>query len=130
VRFVDKEREGELTMDFIISQLGSLKTSCAAKVSETDPSRHICYDDMIACEAAAGILYAVMEAGARTSAEALDVIHDYSAQAKQYQRLYDRHVLAGKPYTKDGVWHCPACKRRTTFKHSYCHICGKRLDWR
>lgn len=82
------------------------------------------------CNVAATILLAITKEGAKTSGEALDVLHDYHLQAKQYKALHSKYEVAGKPFLKDGVWHCPSCNRRTTPNHSYCHCCGKRLGWR
>lgn len=62
--------------------------------------------------------------------DALDILHDYRLQAKQYSALQRKHEVAGKPIFKDGVWHCPDCNGRTSPNHSFCHRCGKKLGWR
>lgn len=109
--------DNEIAMDAIVTTLGQLG---AAGPKETEEI----------CKATVGILFALSEEGAKTSAEALDIIHDYQLQAKQNARVHRKHLVAGKPFHKDGVWHCPDCTRRVTPNHSYCHICGKKLNWR
>lgn len=61
--------------------------------------------------------------------EAVNIIHDYNGLAKQYQAMYQRFGVADHVVRKDGVWHCPSCNRRANQYHSYCHACGKKLDW-
>jgi len=82
------------------------------------------------CKAAANIIYAISEEGARTTEDALDIIHDYQLQARQDAALRRKHIIAGKPLLKDGVWHCPDCNGRCHPNHSFCHRCGKKLGWR
>lgn len=109
--------DNNITMDAIITFLVQVGASAAP-------------DDMEFYKAAANILFTISEAGARTPEEALDILHDYQLQAKQYKALHSKHEVAGKPFMKDGVWHCPGCNRRTAPNHSYCHCCGKKLGWR
>lgn len=109
--------DSSITMDTIINVLGRLGTSAQAEEAEH-------------CKAAVNILYALSEEGAKTPAEALDIIHDYQLQAKQIARVNRKHLVAGKPFHKDGVWHCPDCNRRVAPNHSFCHCCGKKLSWR
>lgn len=82
------------------------------------------------CNAAATILLAITKEGAKTSGEALDVLHDYHLQAKQYKALHSKHEVADMPFLKDGVWHCPSCNGRCRPNNSFCHRCGKKLGWR
>ena len=76
------------------------------------------------------ILFALSEEGAKTSEDALDILHDYRLQAKENASLHSKHAVAGKPFLKDGVWHCPDCNRRVPPNHSFCHRCGKKLRWK
>lgn len=82
------------------------------------------------CTAAATVLLAITHEGAKTAGDALDIIHDYRLQAKQYAALQKKHLTAGKPFLKDGVWHCPDCNGRCRPNNSFCHRCGKKLGWR
>lgn len=81
------------------------------------------------CQAAVNILFALKEEGAQTTADALDILHEYRLQSKQYASLQKKHLTAGKPFLKDGVWHCPDCNGRCRHNNSFCHRCGKRLLW-
>ena len=105
--------DSKITMDSIITTLGQIGAA-----SQDDETAAVCQD-------AVRILYAISEEGAKTPEEALDIIHDYRLQAKQDAALRQKHAVAGKPFLKDGVWHCPSCNRRTTR-----HCCGKKLAWR
>lgn len=105
-----------LTMDELITGLGDIRATTEGKGREI-------------CQTAANILLALSEEGAKTSEDALDILHDYRLQAKQSAALRSKHAVAGKPSLKDGVWHCPSCNRRANQYHSYCHFCGKKLEW-
>ena len=111
------DSNSNVTMDAIITFLGQTGASTPPEAAELT-------------KAAVNILFAISEEGAKTAEDALDIIHDYRLQAKQYKALHSKHEVAGKPFLKDGVWHCPSCNRRTTPNHSYCHCCGKKLGWR
>ena len=104
-------------MDEIITGLGDIRATAEGK------NRDI-------CQAAINILFALSEEGAKTAGEAMDILHDYRLQAKQDEALRQKHIIAGKPSLKDGVWHCPDCNRRVAPNHSFCHRCGKKLRWR
>lgn len=106
-----------LTMDAVIAGLGDLRATADSKGKTV-------------CQAAVNILFALSEEGARTAEDAMDILHDYRLQAKQYKALQKKHLTAGKPFLKDGVWHCPDCNRRVAPNHSFCHRCGKKLGWR
>lgn len=106
-----------LTMDELITGLGDIRATTEGKGREI-------------CQTAANILFALSEEGAKTSEDALDILHDYRLQAKQFAALRSKHAVAGKPSLKDGVWHCPDCNRRVAPNHSFCHRCGKKLGWR
>ena len=106
-----------LTMDELITGLGDIRATTEGKGQEI-------------CQTAANILFALSEEGAKTSEDALDILHDYRLQAKQSAALRSKHAVAGKPFLKDGVWHCPDCNGRCKPNHSFCHRCGKKLGWR
>lgn len=111
------ETANGLTMDRLITGLGDIRASIEGEGQDI-------------CQAAVNILFAFKEEGAQTTADALDILHDYRLQAKQYKALHSKHEVAGKPFLKDGVWHCPDCNRRVAPNHSFCHRCGKKLGWR
>lgn len=106
-----------LTMDEIITGLCDIKTTVGGGRWDI-------------CQAAVNILFAIKEEGAQTIEDALDILHDYRLQAKQYKALHSKHEVAGKPFLRGCVWCCPSCNRWTTPNHSYCHCCGKKLGWR
>lgn len=105
-----------LTMDELITGLGDIRATIEGKGQEI-------------CQVAVNILFAISEEGAKTAEDALDILHDYRLQAKQGAALRQKHTVAGKPFLKDGVWHCPDCNRRVSPNHSFCHRCGKKLRW-
>ena len=106
-----------LTMDELITGLGDLRATADSKGKGV-------------CQAAVSILFALSEEGAKTTEDALDILHDYRLQGKQYKALHSKHKIAGKPFLKDGVWHCPDCNRRVAPNHSFCHRCGRKLGWK
>ena len=107
------------SMDAIITGLGDIRVAMGR-----DESRQ---DDAEIIQAAVSMIYALSEEGAKTTDDALDILHDYRLQAKQYSALQRKHEVAGKPIFKDGVWDCNG---RTSPSHSFCHRCGKKLGWR
>ena len=111
------ETANGLTMDELITGLGDIKATIGGGRWDI-------------CQAAVNILFALKEEGAQTAADALDILHDYWLQAKQYASLQKKHLTAGKPLLKDGVWHCPDCNGRCRPNNSFCHRCGKKLGWR
>ena len=106
-----------LTMNEIITGLGDIRATAEGKGQDI-------------CQAAVNILFALSEEGARTAEDAMDILHDYRLQGKQYATLQKKHMVAGKPFLKDGVWHCPDCNGRCKTNHSFCHRCGKKLGWK
>jgi len=106
-----------ITMDELITGLGDLRATADGKGKTV-------------CQAAVNILFALSKEGARTAEDAMDILHDYRLQAKQHKALHSKHEVAGKPFLKDGVWHCPDCNRRVAPNHSFCHRCGKKLGWK
>ena len=109
--------DSNVTLDAIVAFLGQVGASSPPEAAEL-------------CKAAVSILFALSEEGAKTTEDALDILHDYRLQGKQYAALQKKHMVAGKPFLKDGVWHCPACNGRCKPNHSFCHRCGKKLGWR
>lgn len=106
-----------LTMDELITGLGDIRATTESKGQEI-------------CQAAVNILFALSEEGAQTAEGALDILHDYRLQGKQYAAFQKKHMIADKPIAKDGVWHCPDCNGRCKLNHSFCHRCGKKLSWK
>lgn len=111
------ETANGLTMDRLITGLGDIRASIEGEGQGI-------------CQAAVNILFALKEEGAQTTADALDILHDYQLQSKQYAALQKKHLTAGKPFLKDGVWCCPDCNGRCRPNNSFCHRCGKKLGWR
>ena len=111
------ETANGLTMDRLITGLGDIRASIEGEGQDI-------------CQVAVNILFALKEEGAQTTADALDILHDYQLQSKQYAALQKKHLTAGKPFLKDGVWHCPDCNGRCRPNNSFCHRCGKKLGWR
>lgn len=105
-----------LTMDELITGLGDIRSTIEGRGREI-------------CQTAVNIIFALSESGAKTSEDALDILYDYQLQAKQYAALHRKHEVAGKPFLKNGVWHCPACNGRCRPNNSFCHRCGKKLGW-
>ena len=58
-----------------------------------------------------------------------DIEYDYAGQAKMLKEMIIFHRQDEKPIKQDGVWLCPACHRRISEWHSYCHCCGKKVGW-
>ena len=111
------DSNSNVTMDAIITFLGQTGASTPPEAAELT-------------KAAVNILFAISEEGAKTAEDALDIIHDYRLQVKQYAALQKKHLTAGKPFLKDGVWHCPDCNGRCRPNNSFCHRCGRKLGWR
>ena len=109
--------DSNVTLDAIVTFLGQVGASSPPEAAEL-------------CKAAVSILFALSEEGAKTTEDALDILHDYWLQGKQYKALHSKHEIAGKPFLKDGVWHCPDCNRRVAPNHSFCHRCGRKLGWK
>lgn len=110
------ETANAITMDRLITGLGDIRATAEGEGQDI-------------CQAAVNILFALKEEGAKTAADALDILHDYRLQAKQYSALQKKHLTASKPFLKDGVWHCPDYNGRCRPNNSFCHRCGRRLSW-
>lgn len=126
---MDNMNSGTMSLDEIIAQLSSLKENSAdmANTADADP---IWKADVNACEAAISILDALRDEGVIDAEAVHDLFHDYRSLAKQYQAMHQKYEVAGVPSHSSGVWHCPACNRRTSMNHTRCHWCGKQLKWR
>lgn len=62
--------------------------------------------------------------------EAADIVADYSkaaAQASEMIQKYEQPAMAVR--REAGFYTCPLCGRRTQFRHTHCHWCGKKLSW-
>lgn len=59
----------------------------------------------------------------------LDIRYDYDALAKQYRGMIDKYETEAIPIREDGMFLCPACRRRVYETSSYCWHCGKRVGW-
>ncbi len=68
------ETANGLTMDRLITGLGDIRASIEGEGQDI-------------CQAAVNILFALKEEGAQTTADALDILHDYQLQSKQYAAL-------------------------------------------
>ena len=60
---------------------------------------------------------------------AMDVIYDYGRITKELTQLQRHFQIEAKPVFEYGAWLCPACRKRISEWHSFCHCCGKRLGW-
>ena len=58
-----------------------------------------------------------------------DIEYDYKKQGEMLGGLIAYYRKDEKPIHRDGVWLCPACGKKITEWHSYCHICGKKVGW-
>lgn len=106
--------KNKMTITDIITRLGNVRETAAK-------------EDANACATAISILAALANEGCTDFDGVLDILQDYQSLDKQYQAMYQKHKVAGKPIHRDGVWHCPDCNRRTHPRHSFCHCCGKKL---
>lgn len=75
------------SMDAIITGLGDIRAAMGR-----DESRQ---DDAEIIQAAVSMIYALSEEGAKTTDDALDILHDYRLQAKQYSALHYNDALRG-----------------------------------
>ena len=78
-----------ITMDELITGLGDLRATTEGEGQDI-------------CQAAVNILFALKEEEAKTAADALDILHDYRLQGKQYAALQKKHLTAGKPFLGEG----------------------------
>ena len=61
--------------------------------------------------------------------ESMDIISDYEKVIENSNRMMQHYETKAKPVRRDGVWCCPECGKRTSYNHSHCHWCGKKLGW-
>ena len=61
---------------------------------------------------------------------AMDIIDDYPRQARVISALVTKYESADPPIVANGIYLCPACRRRITEKHDHCHRCGKKVSWK
>lgn len=115
-----------MSIDAVLAQLSSLKDNSAdmAKAKDAD---EIWQSDVNALEAAIDIISALQDEGISDAEGVKDLIFDYNALGKQYKDLHRKHIKPAPPVHKDGIWHCPECNARTSYNHSYCHKCGKKI---
>ncbi len=100
-------------MDYkeIISQLQDLKKNSESFLDKNEPDS-VWNNDIKALD------------------EAMDIINDYSAMAKQYRASVTRYETA-----KDvircgmGTYQCPDCRNRVFFGNEHCRRCGRKLGW-
>ena len=76
-------------------------------------------------EAALGMAVSALESWENN----LDIQYDYNAIAKEHKSMISHFLQDQKPVYKSGVWTCPACGKRISENHSYCHLCGKKVGW-
>ena len=74
------------SMDAIITGLGGIRAAMGRDESQQDDAEII--------QAAVSMIYALSEEGAKTPDDALDILHDYRLQAKQYSALHRKHEVA------------------------------------
>ena len=126
-----KERETSIaamamTTERILEQLSSLKDNSEsfAKSEDADP---IWQKDIEALEAAICMISTLEDEGVNDAEALKDLIFDYNLSVKQNKELHRKFEVVAKVIRADGVFHCPECNRRVSFKHSHCHWCGKKL---
>ena len=126
-----KERETNIaamtmTTERILEQLSSLKDNSEsfAEAEDADP---IWQKDIEALEAAICMISTLKDEGVNDAEALKDLIFDYNLSVKQNKELHRKFEVAAKVIRADGVFHCPECNRRVSFKHSHCHWCGKKL---
>lgn len=94
----------------IIAALDNLKDHCKSMARDKD-SDEIWQQDVQALQ------------------EAMDIISDYEKAVADSSRMTQHYEMMVKPARRSGVWCCPNCGKRVTYKHSFCHWCGKRVGW-
>lgn len=120
-------RVQHMTADEILSRLADWKEFCEEKASIDGADKIFWNFEADALEAAIAIINALKDEGINDAAGVKDLIFDYKGLSRQYRELSRIHINAARPIYKDGVWHCPECNSRTSFNHSFCHKCGKKL---
>ena len=104
-----------MSIDNVLAQLSCLK--------DDTPDGHTAD----ALEAAISIISSIQDVGIRDAVGVKDLMFDNNDLGKQYKDLHRKHIKPAPPVHKDGIWHCPECNARTSYNHSYCHKCGKKI---
>ena len=107
------------SMDRILERLSTLRER-----AENHPEDA---EDCAALEAAISMMSALQDEGVNDAESLKDLIFDYNLSVKQNKELHRKFEVVAKVIRADGVFHCPECNRRVSFKHSHCHWCGKKL---
>lgn len=119
-----------MSMDALLGQLSSLKDNSKSFIDGSDSEADAIWQaDIDACEAATAIITALQDEGISDSEQVRDLIHDYKAQAKQYQAMHQKYEVPVKPKSLGGAWLCPECNRQMRPGNNFCWHCGKRLGW-
>lgn len=119
-----------MSIDTILEQLSSMKDNSKSFIDGSDPEADAIWAaDVAACEAATAIITALQDEGISDPEQVRDLIHDYKAQAKQYQTMHQKYEVPVKPKNLGGVWLCPACNHQMRSGNNFCWHCGKRLGW-
>lgn len=120
-----------MSMDAILEQLASIKDNSQSFICGSDAEAdEIWAADVAACEAATAILTALQDEGINDPEQVRDLVHDYNAQAKQYQAMHQKYEMPVRPKNFGGIWLCPDCNRHQMRPgNNYCWNCGKRLGW-
>lgn len=113
-----------MSIDNVLAYLSGHKDYCENYTTDNDSVWKKTVD---ALESAISIISALQDEGISDAEGVKDLIFDYTALGKQYKDLHRKYIKAAAPVHKDGIWHCPECNARTSFNHSYCHRCGKRI---
>ena len=111
------ETANAITMDRLITGLGDIRATTESEGQDI-------------CQAAVNILFVLKEEGRRPQRMPWISSTTTSFRAKSMRSSKKKHLTAGRPFLKDGVWHCPDCNGRCRSNNSFCHRCGKKLSWR
>lgn len=114
-----------MSIDNILDQLSDLKDNSAYESRTSDEP--IWKQDVEALEAAISIISALQDEGISDAEGVKDLIFDYASLIKQNKDFHRMYIKSAAPVRKDGVWHCPEYNARTSYNHSYCHKCGKKI---
>lgn len=115
-----------MSINEVLDQLSSLKDN-SMDMAKADDAESIWQRDVDALESAIAIISALQDEGISDAEGVRDLIFDYDGLGKQCKELTRKFCTASAPTHKDGVWHCPECNARTSFNHTHCHRCGKKL---
>jgi rubrerythrin len=119
-----------MAVDDILQQLASMKDNAESFVEDKDTEPYqanIWQQDIAACEAATAVLSALQDEGVEDADGVKDLIHEYRSLADQHKKMHQKFCVAKNPVRKDGLWHCPECNHRISYRHGFCHWCGKKI---